>query len=124
MSLPAYRVTEEDLPDANKQLRDAIRPLLDRLNRSLTLVITALNSVFAPGKRTATFIADGSGNATLSLGSLSVTPAELWCTALTLQSGSAPASYSMTWIPLTAGATVYFTGLTANAAYRFTVRYL
>jgi hypothetical protein len=124
MSLPAYRITEEDLPDADKRLRDAIRPLLDRLNRSLTLVITALNAAFAPGKRLATFTADGSGNAAVTLGSLSVTPAELWCTALVLSDGSAPTSYSMTWIPLTAGATVYFTGLTANLAYSFTVRYL
>lgn len=131
-AIPAYRVTPEDLPDADQKTRTAIRPLLERLNRCLTAVIALVNQLAASAgsSRSASFTTDGSGNATVTLGALAVTPKELWITALTpLSTSGQPKALGSSfappgWFPTTSGATLSFDSLSANTTYAFTARYL
>jgi hypothetical protein len=122
--IPAYRVTPEDLPDADQKTKSAIRPLLERLNRSLGLVITALNALSAPAPKTTTFITDALGGALVTLGNLERTPAELWQTALTPQTGTLTSGITPAWIPTTNGARLTYAGLSADTTYSVTLRYL
>lgn len=121
ISLPNYRVTEDDLPDMDKKTKHALEPLLSGLNRTLTAIVTVLNSLPFPEKRISSITTDGTGHATVSL-KLDGSPAqEVWLSAI----APAPvAVFSMVPTPIRSGAQLDFYGLAASTTYKFTVRYI
>lgn len=123
LSLPAFRVTSDDLPDADKKTMRAVQPLLDALNRCLTAAIQVLNGVDLPAPKASSFTTDSSGVAYVDL-KLDTTPSELWVTGLTQAEGVMNFVYGYSWIPLTKGARLLFIGLAASTTYSLKVRYL
>lgn len=119
-SLPSYRVTEEDLVDADKKTKRGVEPLVSALNDCLARVIAALNSLALPTAKTAYFTTDSSGSASVALAGLNVTPKEVYLTYL---QPAPTAVYSVGWTPAANGAAVVFFGLAASTTYTFTVRY-
>lgn len=121
-NIPPYRVTADDLPDADKKTRQAIEPLLDALNRTLATIGLAFNALTIPDPKSSSFTTDSTGKATLTV-SMLITPMEVWLTKLKPRSGSINAVYSMAVVPQSMGATLSFFGLAASTTYDFTVRY-
>lgn len=122
-NVPAYRITSDDLPDADKKTLSAIAPLLEALNRSLTAIIATLPGLSNPSTKSSSFTVPASGPAVVKL-KLGAPAKEVWVSALTQSGGSISAAYSMASIPTNDGAQLSFFGLTPAATYNFTVRYL
>lgn len=120
--VPTYRITPIDLPDADKKTLRAISPLLEALNRCLSVAVGVLNGLAQPKAKSTTFITDGAGAAAIEL-SLQTKPTELWLTALAPTEGAISTAFAMAWSPKALGARVSFFGLSAGTTYALTVRY-
>jgi hypothetical protein len=123
LSVPAFRVTPDDLVDADKKTKAALGPLLDALNRCLSNVIVALNSFAQPTPRAASFVTDEVGAAYVDV-LPGVPMKELWVTALQPQTGVLSSVWSMSWIPQDQGARMLFVGLAPYTTYAVKARYL
>lgn len=123
MSLPTYRLTGEDLPDADKKTKAAIDPLLSALNVCLARVITALNSLEVPALKTTSFTTTDLGAAYVDI-STGTPPGEVWVTSLVPNAGILDTVYSMSWVPTAAGVRLLFVGLYPLTTYALKVRYL
>lgn len=124
MTVPAYRVTPDDLPDADKKTKRALEPLLDALNQTLTLLVTTANALSQPTMKATSFTTASNGAAYVSLGLASV-PTDLWVTGLTPSDGSTLDSvYSVAWIPINQGAQLLLQGLAPLTTYNLRVRYM
>lgn len=122
LNVPAYRVTEDDLVDADKKLKRGLGPLLDALNRSLTAAVQALVALALPTPMSVTFSTDNTGVATVTL--LPGSPIkECWVTALTPTSGSITTVWSVSTTPKPKGVQLVFRGLAHLTTYALTVRY-
>ena len=124
-SVPAYRVTTDDLVDADKKLQRGIGPLLDALNRCLTAVIAGTNALLAstPSAKAVSFSTATNGAAYVTLG-LGVPAQDVWVTGLVPQSGTLDSVYSMSWVAQPAGAQLLFVGLVPLTTYSLRVRWL
>lgn len=122
-NLQWYRITPDDLPDADKKTQRALGPLLEALNRALTNIIQVLNTLTLPLPKASAFTTDAAGGAQIDL-KLTSTPTELWVSSLVPTQGAISAVYASSWIPLTAGARLLFVGLAASTTYSLKVRYL
>lgn len=123
LGLPTYRVTAEDLVDAEKKTARALGPLLDALNLTLSRVISALNTIALPNLKAGTFTTAENGAAYVDLG-LSAPATELWVTSITPQGGTLDSVWSMAWIPRAQGARLLFDGLAPLTTYAYKVRFL
>lgn len=129
MTVPAYRLTSEDLPDADKKTARAISPLLEALNRCLTSVIATLNALQQPATKATAFTCDAAGSAYVDL-KLGMTPTDLWVSGLTqLVVAGAPSDainflWNSSWIPRPGGARMLFIGLGPGLTYSLRVRFV
>ena len=123
LGLPAYRVTSDDLVDADKKVARGVGPLLDALNRCLTPIITVVNALSLPTAKVTTFTTSANGSAYLALG-VGAPMTDVWVTGLTPSDGSTlDTVYSMSWVPTSAGAQLLFVGLAPLTTYNVRVRY-
>ena len=123
LNVPQYKITTDDLPDADRKTQRGIGPLLDALNRCLGAVTLLLNALTLPTIKAATFTTAANGAAYLTLGQLAVTPKDLWVTSLTPKSGTLDSVWSFSWVPATSGAVILFVGLEPLTTYAARVAY-
>jgi len=122
INVPQYRITPEDLVDADKKTARALGPLLDALNRTLPGTIASLVALENPSLMSVSFTTDNAGAATVKLGP-GAPMSELWVTALLPKTGTLTTAWSMSWIAQPKGARLLFQGLAHLTTYSLKVRY-
>ena len=124
MSLPAYRITTEDLQGGDKKAIAAVEPLLDALNCSLTPAIDAVNALPVQLTRTGKVTTSELGAAYLDVAT-GGTPAFVWVNIFPAASADVLDSvWSMSWTM--AGATttrLLLVGLAVSTTYTVVVRW-
>lgn len=123
MTVPPYRVTGDDLPDADKKTQRALEPLLESLNRVIGSLVGAVNSFFQPKLKEASFTTDAYGGSFVDL-KLGAPATELWLTAIASGGNIVTTGYAFSWIAQPQGVRLLFVGLSASATFQFKVRYV
>jgi hypothetical protein len=123
ISVPQFRITTDDLPDADKKFKRAIEPLLEALNRTLGSAVKDLVQGDSATPLVTSFNAAANGAAYLQIG-VGQPIKEIWVSWLEPKAGQLATVWSMSPTATSSGALLLFQGLAPNAAYTVKLRYL
>lgn len=125
MTVPTYRITAADLPDLDQKTREALNPLITRLNIVLQELVKAANAKVDVVTEVTTFTTNGIGTASIDIVNPLVTLPKcvLLADLFRTDDGTPLAfSYGFSWTLTTSGIRLLFVELDASTRYNFSVR--
>lgn len=120
MMIVPYRITPEDLVDLDAKTRDALIPLIDAINRTLSSLVAQAQSVRREKELESTFETGTAGTAYVDFNPSPIRDARSLTVDQIRRSDSVDMTlaYGMSWYPLASGAIrALFTGLDPSVSY-------